>query len=214
MDIGTDHVQRIEGHRTASLPLITRPLGLVPERISPSYRPIELSANRIRTWLRQSHGTRIDTICISAVLLLANPTKKSQPPEGSVPISFRRVPMRLATAVIATVYLLPPPSTRLLSLQALAADTTSFTRQVSPRSETNATEPSVAVDRSDGTEGVAWQASGTHVARSDDGGHTFVQTPISNLFGSDVGDVDIRIGGPTRCSVVTSSCSPGTHRVY
>ncbi len=129
-------------------------------------------------------------------------------------ISFRRVPMRLATAVIATVYLLPAPSTRLLSLQALAAETTSFTRQVSPSSETNATEPSVAVDRSDGTEWVAWQASGTHVARSDDGGHTFVQTPISNLFGSDVGDVDIRVGGPTPCSVVTSSCSPGTHRVY
>src|SRR5438046_6638098 len=85
--------------------------------------------------------------------------------------------MRLATAVIATVYLLPPPSTRLLSVQALAADTSSFTRQVSPSSETNATEPSVAVDRSDGTEWVAWQASGTHVARSDDGGHTFVQTP-------------------------------------
>src|SRR5213593_1811845 len=122
--------------------------------------------------------------------------------------------MRLATAVIATVYLLPPPSTRLLSLQALAADTTSFTRQVSPSSETNSTEPSVAVDRSDGTEWVAWQASGTHVARSDDGGHTFVQTPISNLFGSDVGDVDIRVGGPTPCSVVTRSCSPGTHRVY
>src|SRR5437763_3379902 len=122
--------------------------------------------------------------------------------------------MRLAAAVIATVYLLPAPSTRLLSLQALAAETTSFTRQVSPSSETNATEPSVAVDRSDGTEWVAWQASGTHVARSDDGGHTFVQTPISNLFGSDVGDVDIRVGGPTPCSVVTSSCSPGTHRVY
>src|SRR5213080_4367863 len=74
--------------------------------------------------------------------------------------------MRLAAAVIATVYLLPAPSTRLLSLQALAAETTSFTRQVSPSSETNATEPSVAVDRSDGTEWVAWQASGTHVARS------------------------------------------------
>ena len=42
-------------------------------------------------------------------------------------ISFRRVPMRLAAAVIATVYLLPAPSTRLLSLQALAAETTSFT---------------------------------------------------------------------------------------
>src|SRR2546427_9298083 len=83
--------------------------------------------------------------------------KRASPPEGIVAISFRRVPMRLATAVIATVYLLPPPSTRLLSVQALAADTTSFTRQVSPSSETNATEPSVAVDRSDGTEWVAWQ---------------------------------------------------------
>ena len=116
-------------------------------------------------------------------------------------ISFRRVPMRLATAVIATVYLLPAPSTRLLSLQALAAETTSFTRQVSPSSETNATEPSVAVDRSDGTVWVAWQASGTHVAGSDDGAHTFVEMPISNLFGSDVGDVDIRVGGPTPCSI-------------
>src|SRR5438876_5817034 len=48
---------------------------------------------------------------------------------------------------------------------------------------------------------ISWQASGTHVARSDDGGHTFVQTPISNLFGSDVGDVDIRVGGPTPCSI-------------
>src|SRR5207249_4672201 len=52
---------------------------------------------------------------------------------------------------------------------------------------------------------VAWQASGTHVARSDDGGRTFVETPINNLFGSDVGDVDVRVGGPT---------PTGTHRVY
>src|SRR5882724_6065272 len=113
--------------------------------------------------------------------------------------------MRLATAVIATVYLLPAPSTRLLSLQALAAETTSFTRQVSPSSQSNATEPSVAVDRSDGTVYVAWQASGTHVARSDDGGRAFVETPINNLFGSDVGDVDVRVGGPT---------PSGMHRVY
>ena len=111
-------------------------------------------------------------------------------------ISFRRVPMVLATAFIATVYLLPAPSIRLL-----AADTTSFTRRVSPSSETYATEPSVAVDRSDGTVWVAWQASGTHVAGSDDGAHTFVEMPISNLFGSDVGDVDIRVGGPTPCSI-------------
>jgi hypothetical protein len=135
-------------------------------------------------------------------------------PEGIVAISFRGVPMRLATAVITTVYLLPPPSTRLLSLHALAADKTSFTRQVSPSSKANATEPSVAVDRSDGTVWVAWQASDTHVARSDDGGHTFVETAISNLFGSDLGDVDIRVGGPTPCNVLTSGCSPGTRRVY
>ena len=55
-----------------ALPLINPPLGSAPKGISPSYRPIKLSANRIRTWLRQSHGTRIDTICHSAVLLLAN----------------------------------------------------------------------------------------------------------------------------------------------
>src|SRR5207247_11398434 len=81
-----------------------------------------------------------------------------------------------------------------------------FTEQVSPESETNATEPSVAIDRSDGTVWVAWQASGTHVARSEDGGRSFVQTPIVSPFGNDVGDVDIRVGGPTPCAVATSSC--------
>src|SRR5947209_17736502 len=115
--------------------------------------------------------------------------------------------MRLAAAVIATVYLLPAPSTRLLSLQALAAETTSFTRQVSPSSQTNATEPSVAVDRSDGTVYVAWQASGSHVARSDDGGRTFIQKPELDPFGNDVGDVHVRVGGPSPCH--TSSCTPG-----
>jgi hypothetical protein len=89
-----------------------------------------------------------------------------------------------------------------------------FTTQVSPSTETNATEPSVAVDRSDGTVWVAWQASGTHVARSDDGGRTFVQTPIVNATSRDLGDVDIRVGGPSPCSVATSTCIPGTHRVY
>jgi len=89
-----------------------------------------------------------------------------------------------------------------------------FTEQVSPEAETNATEPSVAVDRSDGTIYVAWQASGTHVARSDDGGRSFVQTPIVNIFGNDVGDVDVRVGGPTPCATPTASCLPGTHRVY
>src|SRR5438105_7712481 len=90
----------------------------------------------------------------------------------------------------------------------------SFTEQVSPSSETNATEPSVAVDRSDGTVYVAWQASGTRVARSDNGGRSFVQTPIVDLFGSDVGDVDVRVGGPTPCAIATANCLPGTHRVY
>ena len=89
-----------------------------------------------------------------------------------------------------------------------------FTEQVSPEAETNATEPSVAVDRSDGTIYVAWQASGTHVARSDDGGRSFVQTPIVNIFGNDVGDVDVRVGGPTPCATPTAGCLPGTHRVY
>src|SRR5881398_2969941 len=89
-----------------------------------------------------------------------------------------------------------------------------FTEQVSPEAETNATEPSVAIDRSDGTVWVAWQASGTHVARSDDGGRSFLQTPIVNAFGDDVGDVDVRVGGPTPCAAPTSSCLPGTHRVY
>src|ERR687887_971889 len=89
-----------------------------------------------------------------------------------------------------------------------------FTEQVSPESETNATEPSVAVDRSDGTVWVAWQASGTHVARSDDGGRSFVQTPIVNPFGNDVGDVDIRVGGPTPSAVATSSLPPRKHPVY
>src|SRR5205807_10345471 len=37
------------------------------------------------------------------------------------------------------------------------------------------------------------------------GGRTFVGTPIDNLFGCDVGDVDVRVGGPT---------PSGVHRVY
>jgi hypothetical protein len=100
-----------------------------------------------------------------------------------------------------------------LSVQAAYA-ATGFTTQVSPAGQTNATEPSIAVDRSDGTVWVAWQASGTHVARSDDGGRTFVQTPIHSFFGNDVGDVDIRVGGPTPCALAGSGCTPGTHRVY
>ncbi|HEU4979552.1 MAG TPA: hypothetical protein VFT42_11685 [Solirubrobacteraceae bacterium] len=101
-----------------------------------------------------------------------------------------------------------------LALPALAHAATGFTTQVSPSDETNATEPAVAVDRSDGTVYVAWQASGTHVARSDDGGRTFTQTPVNDAFGNDVGDVDVRVGGPTPCATATSTCIPGTHRVY
>jgi hypothetical protein len=95
---------------------------------------------------------------------------------------------------------------------ALAA--TGFTTQVSPPSQTGANEPSVAVDRSDGTIYVAWQAGGTHVARSDDGGRSFVPIDPS---GSDLGDVHTRVGGPTDCATDMTfgvSCKPGSHRVY
>ena len=96
---------------------------------------------------------------------------------------------------------------------ALAAN--AFTTRVSPSAQMNATEPSVAVDRSDGTIYIAWQASGTHVARSDNGGRSFVQTPINDPFGSDIGDVNIRVGGPTPCpTAATMTCLPGAHRVY
>src|SRR5437016_14466523 len=82
---------------------------------------------------------------------------------------------------------------------------TGFTTQVSPSSQTNATEPSVAVDRSDGTIYVAWQAGGTWVARSDDGGRSFVQTPIADTFGRDICEVNARDGGLTPCT------NPTTH---
>src|SRR2546423_2774799 len=96
---------------------------------------------------------------------------------------------------------------------AVLADISGFIERVSPDSETNATEPSIAIDRSDGTIYVAWQASGSHVARSDDGGRTFIQKPEIEL-GHDLGDVDIRVGGPTVCTVPPSGCVPGAHRVY
>jgi hypothetical protein len=82
---------------------------------------------------------------------------------------------------------------------------TGFTTRVSPAGQTTATEPSVAVDRSDGTIYVAWQASGSHIARSDDGGRTFTQLIELDPFGRDLGDVDVRVGGPT---------TSGSHRVY
>src|SRR5919204_1648261 len=110
-------------------------------------------------------------------------------------------------------------SALLLAMPANAGDLLGFTEQVSPQEETNATEPYIAIDHSDGTVWVAWQASGTHVARSDDGGRTFVQTPITDLFGRDLGDVDIAVGGPVNCTADAMQmpaipCTPGTHRVY
>jgi hypothetical protein len=98
-----------------------------------------------------------------------------------------------------------------LVMPIFGATTVVVKTQVSPAGQTNATEPSVAVDRSDGTVYVAWQASGSHVARSDDGGRTWTQLPSS---GADNGDVDVRVGGPTPCSMLTATCTPGTHRVY
>jgi len=98
---------------------------------------------------------------------------------------------------------------------ALAADILGFTEQVSPPAQTNATEPSVAVDRSDGTIYVTWQAGGARAARSDDGGRTFVQLDLANPpFGRDLGDVAVRVGGATPCATVVANCLPGAHRVY
>src|SRR2546429_9716453 len=105
-------------------------------------------------------------------------------------------------------------ATVLCVLTLTAVGATGFSTRVSPSAQTNATEPSVAVDRSDGTIYIAWQASGTHVARSDNGGRSFVQTPIADPFGSDIGDVDLRVGGPSPCLVATATCLPGAHRVY
>src|SRR5438105_2547614 len=119
--------------------------------------------------------------------------------------SKRRSPSVQGGSMQRSSLLLLIASALLLPVGTLAVASTGFTTQVSASSQSNATEPSVAVDRSDGTVYVAWQASGTHVARSDDGGRTFVETPINNLFGSDVGDVDVRVGGPT---------PSGVHRVY
>jgi len=117
----------------------------------------------------------------------------------------------VAVALGAALTSLPNARQKLLRATiAFAGDLLGFTEEVSPSTQTNATEPSVAVDRSDGTVYVAWQASGTHVARSDDGGRTFAQV----FSERDVGDVDIRVGGPTPCAMATMTCLPGTHRVY
>src|SRR5436853_2508838 len=97
-----------------------------------------------------------------------------------------------------------------LAVPAGAGDILGFTEQVSPQADVTATEPYIAIDRSDGTIYVAWQSGGSHVARSDDGGRTF--TTVFDQ--SDVGDVDIAVGGPTPCTVPSTGCTPGTHRVY
>src|SRR5436853_489995 len=109
--------------------------------------------------------------------------------------------MRLSSAVFMTHHrsfnfrvavlggLLGLTSLLLATPSARTENIVGFTRQVSPSSQTNATEPSVAVDRSDGTVYVAWQASADHdqvyvsyhdfsvsqiwVAASNDGGNTF-----------------------------------------
>jgi hypothetical protein len=126
----------------------------------------------------------------------------------------------LFTLLAAGAFALVPPAS--------ADIITGFTEAVSPEAETNATEPYIDVDRSDGTIWVAWQASGSHVARSDNGGRSFVQTPEFDVFGQDLGDVDVAVGGPTPCGVavaphsipvgtstgLTGGCQPGTHRVY
>src|SRR3989442_14842343 len=75
-----------------------------------------------------------------------------------------------------------------------------FTEKVSPDAQTNATEPSVAVDRSDGTIYVARQAGGTHGARSDDGGRRIAQAPTHDPSGRDVGDFHVPAGGPPECT--------------
>src|SRR4051812_9144019 len=79
----------------------------------------------------------------------------------------------------------------LFAIPASASDILGFTEEVSPEADGSATEPYIDIDRSDGTVWVAWQSSGSHVARSDDGGRSFVQTPEFDVFGRDLGDVDI-----------------------
>lgn len=108
----------------------------------------------------------------------------------------------------------PVAALLVLALPASGSIIGGFTEVVSPPDETNATEPYIAVDRADGTVWVAWQASGSHVARSDDGGRSFVRVDPVDSLSTDVGDVDIAVGGPTPCATPTTNCLPGTHRVY
>src|SRR5256714_9411748 len=108
----------------------------------------------------------------------------------------------------------------LFILSGIAVAATNFSTQVSPAAQTNATEPYIAIDQSDGTVWVAWQAGGSHAARSDDGGRTFVQTPEAGVFGRHIGDVDIAVAGLTPCTSGDVELTagtvrlPGTHPVY
>src|SRR2546428_8941800 len=99
-------------------------------------------------------------------------TKLSRGVKRSIPLVF------ITVAVAATILFWPRGITKLLlDPVAIAGDLLGFTEQVSPGTQTNATEPYIAVDRFDGTIYVAWQASGSKVARSDDGGRTFFYSP-------------------------------------
>lgn len=96
-----------------------------------------------------------------------------------------------------------------------ASDILGFTEEVSPAADANATEPYIAIDRSDGTVYVAWQSGGSHVARSDDGGRSF--TVVHDQ--EDIGDVDIAVGGLVDCAADAAHlpaipCTPSSHRVY
>src|SRR5260370_40235373 len=88
------------------------------------------------------------------------------------PLSLAVAATIAASLVGAVLFLARLSPTFLQPAIAFASDILGFTEQVSSSSQTNATEPSVAVDRSDGTVYGAWQASGTHGARSDEGGRT------------------------------------------
>src|SRR5947209_10063286 len=118
----------------------------------------------------------------------------------------------ITAALAATILFWPRGITKLLlDPVVIAGDLLGFTEQVSPGSQTNATEPYIAVDRSDGTIYVAWQATGSKVARSDDGGRSFIQLAENDpVFGRDLGDVAIRVGGPTPCATPMSNCLPGS----
>src|SRR5438477_11395884 len=80
-------------------------------------------------------------------------------------------------------------------MSALADVISGFTEKVSPDAEMNATEPPVAIHRSDGTVSVAWQASGTHGARSGDGGRSCVQPATGHVCARHERDVGLRVGG-------------------